>query len=55
MQDLESIEPDDRRLPLQLNSDEDAGWAWGEGGCTYFTVPVDLARGDVSRVVAEAQ
>jgi uncharacterized protein YwqG len=56
VQDLESIEPRDRRLLLQIDSDEDAGWEWGDGGRTYLTVPAaDLARGDVSRIEAEGQ
>lgn len=56
VQDLDSIEAGGRRLLLQLDTDDDTGWMWGDAGRIYLTVPsADLARGHLSHVVADAQ
>jgi hypothetical protein len=37
-------------LMLQLDSDKDLGWCWGDAGCLYFWVPTDdLAIGRFDR------
>jgi uncharacterized protein YwqG len=43
--------PNDWMLLLQLDSDEDAGMMWGDGGRLYFWIrKADLAKKDFSRV-----
>lgn len=38
-------------LLLQLDSDSDLGWCWGDAGCLYFWIPAaDLAEGRFDRV-----
>lgn len=58
---LDGDEPDPReaallpstpewRLLLQLDTDDDLGWLWGDGGRLYFTIKEnDLKKGDFSR------
>ncbi|WP_433476847.1 DUF1963 domain-containing protein [Spirillospora sp. CA-142024] len=58
---LDGDEPDPReaallpstpewRLLLQLDTDDELGWLWGDGGRLYFAIRVgDLAKGDFSR------
>ena len=42
---------DDWRLLLQVNSDDYAGWMWGDVGRVYFWIRrQDFATGDSDRV-----
>jgi uncharacterized protein YwqG len=41
---------DEWRLLAQIDTDDDAGWMWGDGGTLYFgTRSADLASSDLDR------
>lgn len=43
-------------LLLQIDSDDDAGWSWGDVGCLYLFIDRDdLATGRFDRAVLHAQ
>lgn len=44
-------QPNDWKLLLQLDTDDDTGWMWGDVGTVYFWIrESDAKRGDFSRV-----
>jgi len=41
---------DEWKLLAQIDTDDDAGWMWGDAGSLYFGIRnADLARSDLDR------